>query len=128
MIEELFIDVNWAAVVIGAIAAFALGALWYSPKMFGAKWSEGVGLSPGNMGSTMPAMIAQGVGTFLLAWVIGITETTDALAFAILIALTMATLIKANGLWTNKSKYAIIVESGFILAMVVVMILAHVIF
>ena len=124
--EELLANVNWIAVVVGAVLAFVLGWLWYSPKMFGVKWAEGVGININDgSGPMMSAMIAQVVGTFLLAWVIGITATTDSLALAILIALTIATLIKANGLLTQKSKYAIMVESGFILAMAVVIILTH---
>lgn len=128
MLEMITADINWLAVIAGAIAAFILGWLWYSPKMFGKKWMEGVGLSPDSMKSSTHAMIAQGVGTILLAWVIGVTETTNNIALAVLIALTIAVIIKANGLWANKSKYAIGVESGFILAMVFVMILAHVVF
>lgn len=128
MAEELIVNVNWLAVITGAVAAYALGALWYSPKMFGTKWMQGVGLSESDKGPMMPAMIAQGVGTFLLAWVIGITETTNSIFTAILIALTIAVLIKSNGLWAKKSMYAIKVESGFILAMVAVMIAAQAIF
>ena len=65
---------------------------------------EGVGLTPEdkNKPGMMKGMIAQGVGTFLLAWVIGITETTDSLATAILIALTIAVLIKAGGFFSGK--------------------------
>ncbi len=128
--EALLVNVNWLAVIVGAVAAFALGALWYSPKMFGKGWREGCGLPEADTekGQPMMAMVAQGVGTFLLAWVIGITETTGAIGFAILIALMVAALIKANGLFAQKSMYAIKVESGFIIAMVVVMILAQAIF
>ena len=124
--EELTMNVNWLAVCVGAVAAFLVGWLWYSPKLFGTKWAEGVGVTL-NDGSSpmMHAMISQAVGTFLLAWVIGITATTDSLALAILIALTIAILIKANGYFAQKSKYAIMVESGFILVMVIVMITAH---
>ena len=41
---ELTDNVNWLAVIIGFVLAFALGWLWYSPKLFGRKWAEGVGL------------------------------------------------------------------------------------
>ena len=124
--EELLMDVNWAAVAVGAVLAYALGWLWYSPKLFATKWLEGIRVRPDDNTPMMPAMIAQAVGTFFLAWVIGITERTDSIFTAILIALTIAILVKANGLFSQKSKYAIMVESGYILAMVVVMILAHV--
>lgn len=123
--EELFMNVNWVAVIVGAVLAYALGWLWYSPKLFGKKWMEGIGITPDHNEPMMPAMIAQAVGTFLLAWVIGLTETTDSILTAALIALTIAVLIKANGLFTTKSKYAIMVESGYAIAMVVVMILTH---
>ena len=127
MFEALLVDVNWLAVVVGAAAAFAVGMLWFSPKLFGRKWMTGVGLTPESKTPMMHGMLAQGVGTFLLAWVIGVTETTNAIALAILIALTISVLVKANGFWTNKSHYAIAVESGYILVMVIIMIAAHVI-
>lgn len=34
---ELTTGVSWLAVIIGAIASFVLGWLWYSPKLFGPK-------------------------------------------------------------------------------------------
>lgn len=36
--------INWLAVVVAAVAFFALGALWYGP-LFGKKWQKEVGLS-----------------------------------------------------------------------------------
>jgi hypothetical protein len=123
--EELMMNVNWVAVIVGAVLAYGLGALWYSDKMFGKKWRDGIGIAVDDQTPMAVAMISQAVGTFFLAWVIGVTATTDSLALAILVALTIATLIKANGLFAQKSKYSIMVESGFILAMVTLMILVH---
>jgi len=128
MFEEIFMNINWVAVIIGAVAAYALGALWYSPKLFGTGWMKAVGLTPDSKGKVMPAMVTQAVGTFLLAWVIGITETTDSILTAIMIAFTIAVLIKANGLFAGKGSYAIKVEAGYVIAMVAVMVLAHAIF
>lgn len=127
LFSELFTDINWLAVVVGAVLAYALGALWYSQKMFGKKWLAGIGIPADDNTPMMPAMIAQGAGTFMLAWVIGITETTNSLGLAILIGLTIAALIKAGGLFSKKSTYAIMTESSFVLAMVAVMILTHVV-
>ena len=126
--EELMMNVNWTAVVVGFVAAFGLGWLWYSDMMFGQKWRDGIGIAIDDNSPMAPAMISQAVGTFLLAWVIGITATTDSLMLAILIALTISVLVKANGFFAQKSRYAIAVESSYILAMVVVMIIAHAIF
>lgn len=127
--EELLTGVNWTAVITGAVAAFVVGWVWYSPYMFSKKWAAGIGIDINNGGGSMGlALFAQAVGTFLLAWVIGITQTTDSTAIAILIALTIAAIVKANGLFSQKSHYAIGVEAVYILVMVAVMLLAHAIF
>jgi len=39
MDTTIFSNINWLAVLVAAIAYFALGALWYSP-LFGKKWVQ----------------------------------------------------------------------------------------
>lgn len=39
MNTTIFLNINWLAVLVAAIAYFALGALWYSP-LFGKKWIQ----------------------------------------------------------------------------------------
>lgn len=39
-----FSAINWLAVVVSAVAFFALGAIWYGP-LFGKAWQKGAGLS-----------------------------------------------------------------------------------
>ena len=73
-------------------------------------------------------MIVQLIGTFLLAWLVGITATHNALATIILIVITIIALIVANGLFVSKSSYAISTEAGFVAAMAVVMIIVQGIF
>lgn len=41
-------SINWLAVIVAAVAFFALGAIWYGP-LFGKKWQSGVGLSDDDM-------------------------------------------------------------------------------
>ena len=127
--SELTMNVDWIAVIAGGVASYLLGWLWYSPKLFGTKWGEGVGV-PLGAASVMPvaAMVTQLIGTFLLAWVVGITAAHNALMMVILIVLMIVTLIIANGLFAKKSCYAIAVEAGFIVAMAVVMIAAQALF
>lgn len=36
-------QLNWLAVVVGALIYFALGALWYSPMLFGRAWQRSIG-------------------------------------------------------------------------------------
>ncbi len=124
--EILLTDVDWLAVVVGAVVAFILGWAWYSPKLFGTKWAEGskVNMKAAGEMSMLP-MVAQGAATFLLAWAIGVTEALGAFPLAILFGLAASGLIKANGLFAQKNNYAVMTETGFVLAMVAVMILTH---
>lgn len=43
------IEINYLAILAAAIAAMALGALWYSPLLFGKQWTKLMG-----WGETMP--------------------------------------------------------------------------
>ncbi len=40
------VDVKYLAVIVSAALAFTLGALWYSPVMFGELWMKLNGLTP----------------------------------------------------------------------------------
>lgn len=124
--SELTTHVDWLAVIAGTAVSFLLGSLWYSPKLFGKAWAEGVGVELGSAsGVPVAAMVAQLAATFLLAWVIGVTAAQNALATAILIVVTLALFLVASGLFAKKSRAAIAIEAGFIVAMAVVMILAQ---
>jgi len=120
---EDFGMVNWLAVIAGTVAAFLVGWLWYSPVLFGKKWAEGSGVALGSAGQ-MPvmAMLSQLAGLFLLALVVGITATTDALVTAIVAILATATLTFSMGAFVKKSSYALLTDFGYILIAGVVMI------
>jgi len=127
--EEIITGVNWLAVIVGFVVSFGLGWLWFSPKLFGKKWAEGNGLNPdGPDKMPMNAMITQAAGTFLLAWVVGVTAKNEALLTIILIAVTIIVLNAAGAMFTNKKPYVRHVDAGFTLAMVVVMIICQGIF
>ena len=125
--EELTTNVNWIAVIVGAVVAFFLGWIWYSPKVFGRKWAEGVGIDLDTECDKMPvaAMVTQAIATLLLAWVVGVTAAHNALFTMILITVTIVLLMIAGGFFTKKSGSAIFTEAGFVVAMVVVMIICQ---
>ena len=127
--DEIILNVNWVAVIVGTIVSFLLGWLWYSQKLFGAKWAEGVGVSLDNA-SAMPAgaLAIQAIGTFLYSWVVGVTAKNEALLTIVLIMLALVFLTAAGGRFSQKSNYAILTEYGFVVAMTIVMIIVQGIF
>jgi len=123
---EITANVNWLAVIVGWVLAFLLGWLLYSPKLFGEKWAEGVGVELGGGGDMpMGALASQAVGLFLLAWVVGVTAANSALLTFILIVAAIAVLMVSGGLFAKKSSYAIRTEAGYLIAAAVVMFLAQ---
>lgn len=126
---EDFSIVNWLAVIAGTLVSFLVGWLWYSPKLFGTKWAEGCGVTLGNA-DEMPkfAMLAQLFALLLLALLIGITATFNALITAILGILGIlaaATFVLSSGAFVKKSRYALTVEFFYILVSGIIMILAQ---
>lgn len=42
-------DLNWLAVIVAALAYFAIGAVWYAPPVFGKAWMAAGGMTePGD--------------------------------------------------------------------------------
>lgn len=127
--EEITTNVSWLAVITGAVAAFVLGALWYSPKVFGAKWAEQNGVQPGSA-SQMPlgAMCTQAIGLLLLSWFVGVTAASAALLTVILATLAFAVMAYSGSMFANKGSYARNVDAGYLVVVVLVMVAFQAIF
>ncbi len=70
-----FASINFLAVLVSAIASFALGALWYSPVLFGKTWQLELGFSDEDLkganmgkifGSSFVLMLVMGLGMAML--------------------------------------------------------------
>lgn len=124
--EMLTTNISWLAVLIGAVVSFVAGWLWYSPILFGPKWAEGVGVEMGTA-SDMPvaAMGFQGVGLLLMSWFIGVMSGANLTAIAVLGTLAFVALSYSGGLFTKKSAYARLVDAGYWIVSLVIMLIAH---
>lgn len=62
--------INIWAVLVSAIAFWALGALWYSPVLFGKRWQKEVGLKEEEIKNTNMAMVFGGsfILMLLMVW------------------------------------------------------------
>lgn len=46
MLEHMLLDhINWVGSLVAALAAFLVGAVWYSPLLFARPWQRALGLS-----------------------------------------------------------------------------------
>ena len=62
-------DINWLATLVAAVPAFIVGALWYSPPLFGTRWM-------GYIGTTEEQIRASGsnTGKYVLAIVVPLVK------------------------------------------------------
>ncbi|NNG05671.1 MAG: DUF1761 domain-containing protein [Inquilinus sp.] len=126
---ELTNGVSWLAVIVGAVVSFLAGWLWYSPKLFGPKWADGVGVEMGTAGEMpVPAMATQIVGLLLMSWFVGVTAVANALLTVILATVAFTVLAYSGGLFTRKSAYARNVDAGYWIVSLVIMIVCQGIF
>ena len=72
------IQFNLLAVLIAAIASFAIGALWYSPFLFGKTWMRLTRVKDmkGRAGSYIIGFITTLVTAYILAFGIAYTQAT----------------------------------------------------
>lgn len=63
------LEINFLAVLVSAIATFALGAAWYAPALFGKQWVAAHGFTPERV-EAMRKGAAKAYGTTFVCWVV----------------------------------------------------------
>lgn len=76
--------INWLAVVVATVTAFAVGGFWYSKALFGSTWLQEVGLTEEAVNNTNTSRTFG--GTFVLQF---------------LAVTALAVLIGADSTWQN---------------------------
>lgn len=82
MMEVVNVDVF--SVIVAAIAAFAVGMVWYSPALFGKKWMKLMGVSEkdkskmkdGMMGVMVKGFVVELIMAYVLAHVLAFSSST----------------------------------------------------
>jgi hypothetical protein len=98
-------DLNWLAVIVAAIAYFALGAIWYAEPVFGKAWMRSSdfqmpeGESPGASFYVFPFITCL-IGTVAAAMVTAATGT-DAVGEAIVVGLVVGLGIAGSALFVT---------------------------
>src|ERR1700676_2626839 len=63
--------INYLALIVATIVKIALGALWYSPVLFGKTWQALTGRTDAEIKAAMPkAMVVDLIGSFIMAFVL----------------------------------------------------------
>ena len=75
--QNAFQNLSWLAIIAGAVSAFVLGGLWYSPLLFAKRWMKETGITEestknNNMVKIFSlAFILSLIASFFLAMFIG---------------------------------------------------------
>lgn len=113
--------INLFAIIVCVIIYWVLGAIWFSPKVFGKKWSEALGknledLGPDlkqGLGSLITAIIATSILAFLLE-LIGTYDAFTGFLVGLLIGVGFIfTVDLYDVLFEQKSVIAFIFDIGY---------------
>jgi hypothetical protein len=97
-------ELNWLAVIVGALAYFALGALWYMPFAFGRPWQRAIGWDetrdrPGASAVTYAApllfALVSTIATALIANATGATDIGAGIALGLVVGIGYGLAITA---------------------------------
>lgn len=120
---------NWWAILVSALAAFALGGLWYSPILFAKIWMKETGVNPDNKQGRNVAMafggtfVLQLIAAMVLSVFIGPMGTVKggALTGLLIGVCFVATAIGTNYLYEGKSFKLFLINTGYAVGLLTIM-------
>jgi hypothetical protein len=120
-LAESLAAINWLAVVVATVIAFAIGGIWYSKALFGSIWLEEVGLTEeaakeANMAKTFGGtFVLQFLAVTALAVLAGTDSTWQSgLQIGILIGVFwIATAYGITYLFEQRSMRLFIINAGY---------------
>jgi hypothetical protein len=89
------IAVNYLAVVVAAIVAYGVGAVWHSPMGFGKMWMGLMGITPESM-RTMPLTATQAM---IIGFFVMLLQAFVLAHFVVLVGATTLSLALQLGFW-----------------------------
>lgn len=120
-----FTNINFLAVIIAALAAFAIGSIWYSPLLFGKGWQKAIGLSDDDIknssmvltfGASFMLMLIMAFGLALLIKGHTSSDTTwfIGLSYGLFVGIFfVATSYGVNLLYQRKSFKLWLIDAGY---------------
>ena len=116
-------------VVVATIIGMALGALWYSPMLFGNQWMQSLGKSKEELGSPTGPMIGSVLASFLTAVGVALLHAwvgVDHVGVALGLGLTLGLLIifpafLSDNLFCGWGWDLLLIQAGYRVVSVVLM-------
>ena len=112
-------NLNWLAVIVSALAGFAIGGVWYGP-LFGKAWMGEVGMTEDKMKSASKAKIYGGalllnlIAAFSLAMFIGKGDMTFGLFAGFMTGLTFVSMaLGVTYLFEHRSLKLWLINAGY---------------
>lgn len=68
----MFADLNLFAILVAALAYMVIGAIWYSPFLFGMLWMQEMNYDPEKMDDQKKAMSYSGIVALVIALGLGV--------------------------------------------------------
>lgn len=117
-------SINWLAILLAGISAFALGGVWYSPALFGNLWMAENNLSmetikKGNMvkiygiAFILSLIMAANLGMFLADSPGQKTDTTWGTIAGLLAGIWVFCAVAMHGLFEHRSWKLICINGGY---------------
>jgi Protein of unknown function (DUF1761) len=102
---EVLADLNWLAVIVGAIVFYVLGAVWFAPQVLGRAWQRASGIvqpegeRPGAAFYIWPFItsLVSTIATAMIALLTGTDVFGDALALGIVVGIGYAAAVALVG-------------------------------
>jgi hypothetical protein len=122
-------DVNFVAVIIGAIINIAIGMFWYSPALFGKEWAEAHGFKLDHLRPTPPHYVGAIIVSLIIAWALAllinylqITTVSEGMKLAALVWFGFVATTHFSGvIWAQKPIKSYLIDTGCLLVTMLIM-------
>jgi hypothetical protein len=98
-------QLNWLAVIVGAVIYFAIGAVWFTPMMFGRPWQRAIGWDesqrPPDMNPAVYAIpaafyLVSAIATGMLAAATGSDSVGEGVVLGLVVGVGYALTVNAS--------------------------------
>jgi len=105
MTFEALGQLNWLAVIVGAVIYFAIGAVWFTPMLFGRPWQRAIGwdesqrppdMSPAIYAVPAAFYLVTAIATGMLAVATGSDSFVEGIVLGIVVGVGYALTVNAS--------------------------------